>query len=285
MSPVLVVLHAHPDDEAIFTGGTIARAVGDGWRVVLVLATDGRRGSPSVTDDMHLTERRRAETLAAADALGIHRVEFLGYGDSGYSAPVRRSARVRSTARALMPGTLAAAHVARPAAAVRDLLVEEGATVLTSYDENGIYGHIDHIRVHEIGRRSVAGTSCALIESTLDRGELRRLRAALVARGLDPGVWPVPLTEQLGLDLGHDLVAVDVRHQWAVKMQAVAAHSSQVVEASSFMGLPPGAFHQIMATEWFRTVGAPSTEFLDMLERTDAAAAAAGVPVGAGRPL
>jgi LmbE family N-acetylglucosaminyl deacetylase len=164
--PVLVTLHAHPDDEAIFTGGTILRAVRAGWRVVLIVATEGDRGRASGTAGSDLSAQRRAETLAAIRILGVERVEFLGYGDSGYEDPSGRDlGNGTASARALQSGTLAAAHVDGVAAAVRRILVEEDAAVLTSYDDNGIYGHIDHVRVHEIAVRSVEGTSCEHYES------------------------------------------------------------------------------------------------------------------------
>src|SRR5829696_751091 len=81
----LVSFHAHPDDEVITTGGTIARAVEEGHRVVLVFATRGELGE--VPDDLapgeSLAERRTAETARAAVILGVSRVEYLGYRDSG----------------------------------------------------------------------------------------------------------------------------------------------------------------------------------------------------------
>ncbi len=262
MSPVLVALHAHPDDESIFTGGTIATAVEAGWRVVLVVATDGDRGSRPPTPGTDLAGHRRAEVRAAASILGIERVEFLGFGDSGYEVV---SASGGAQARGLVSGTLAAAHLDGAAASVRTILVEEGATALTSYDANGIYGHIDHVQVHEIGSRSVAGTACELYEATLDRGELRRMRSDLVGRGMDGSLWTSALTEQIGIDDGPDLVRVDVARHLPVKLAAVAAHSSQVLEAASFMGLPAGAFHHLFGTEWFRVARRGSGRFLDLV--------------------
>lgn len=269
MSPVLVALHAHPDDEAIFTGGTIVRAVERGWRVVLIVATDGGRGTSIGCDGTDLGMHRRSETLAAAEALGVHRVEFLGYADSGYGESVPGIHPGRASARALLPGTLAAAHLDRPVATVRNILLDESASVLTSYDDNGIYGHIDHVQVHEIGRRSVLGTSCELVESTLDRRALRQLRADLVKRGLVAELWPSSLTDRLGMDLGPAVTAVDVRRQRAPKMAAIAAHASQVVEAETFMGLPAGVFHHLLTTEWFQVVRSGQGQFLEMLRTTD----------------
>src|SRR5262245_63191701 len=86
MTYTIVFFHAHPDDEAIATGGSMARAKRDGHRVVLVSATRGELGefAPDVlTPGETLTERRAAELHAAAEILGVDRVEFLGYRDSG----------------------------------------------------------------------------------------------------------------------------------------------------------------------------------------------------------
>jgi LmbE family N-acetylglucosaminyl deacetylase len=256
--PVLVTLHAHPDDESIFTGGTIATAVEAGWRVVLVVATDGSQGERPTSAGSDLGAHRRGEAVEAAAVLGISRVEFLGYGDSGYSTPVSGAAPA---------GSLAAASVDDAACAVRRILIDEQATALTTYDAEGIYGHVDHVRVHEIGARSVAGTDCELYEATVSRSELRRLRLDLVGRGLLDALWPSALSERLGVEDGPDLVGVDVSRHLPVKLAAVSAHSSQVMEASSFMGLPAGAFHHLFATEWFRTARPQRGRFLELVAR------------------
>jgi LmbE family N-acetylglucosaminyl deacetylase len=263
--PVLVTLHAHPDDEAIFTGGTILRAVRAGWRVVLIVATEGDLGTGAGGPD--LGARRRAETLAAARILGVERVEFLGYGDSGYDdATWAGSGSEPASARALRSGTLAAAHIDAAAADVRRILVEEEAVALTSYDDNGIYGHIDHVMVHEIAVRSVEGVPCEHYQSTVGRSALRQLRADLVGRGLIVDLWPPLLAERLGVEDGPTLVGVDVSEQLDLKLVAMAAHSSQLLEATTFMGLPAGAFHHLLGTEWFRVARRGSGRLLAMLQ-------------------
>src|SRR5947209_19692433 len=78
----LVAFHAHPDDEALFTGGTLARCAAEGHRVVLVTATAGERGLTGAGAS-NLGPTRLAELRAAAAALGVSRVVTLGYGDSG----------------------------------------------------------------------------------------------------------------------------------------------------------------------------------------------------------
>jgi len=272
----MVSLHAHPDDEAIFTGGTIVRAVDAGWRVVLIVATDGDLGTSGGATRSELAARRRAETRESAAMLGIERIEFLGHGDSGFATPAGRTGV--ASARGLEAGTLASAHLDGVAAVVRRILIDEQASALTSYDDNGVYGHIDHVRVHEIAVQSVAGTECAHLE---------------VTRGLVDGLWPMSLVEQLGVDPGPALLPVDVSGQLGRKLLAVAAHSSQVMEADSFMGLPPGAFHHLLGTEWFRVARPGDGQLLAQLgwppsrsaERTDApvddaSAPRAGEPIG-----
>src|SRR6195952_5152771 len=83
----LVAFHAHPDDEALFTGGTLARASAQGHRVVLVTATAGERGlaAAGTTD---LGRIRSDELQVSADALGVARLVILGYGDSGMDESV-----------------------------------------------------------------------------------------------------------------------------------------------------------------------------------------------------
>ena len=86
MPYTLVTFHAHPDDEAIATGGIMARAAAEGHRVVLVVATRGELGEVDdgfLDPGETLAERRVVETGRAAEALGVARVEFLGYTDSG----------------------------------------------------------------------------------------------------------------------------------------------------------------------------------------------------------
>ena len=77
---VAVFFHAHPDDEAIFTGGTMAKLAGAGHRVVLVLATGGELGEvrTSLAEGEDLGPRRLDETREAAELLGVARVVFLG---------------------------------------------------------------------------------------------------------------------------------------------------------------------------------------------------------------
>jgi LmbE family N-acetylglucosaminyl deacetylase len=247
--PTLACFHAHPDDEAIFTGGTIVRAVLAGWRVVLILATNGEEGAAPAGGDTGAC--RRAEARRAARVLGVETVHFLGYRDSGVRGDHH-------------PDALAAASVARAADRLRRILVQEGADVLTTYDANGIYGHPDHVLVHRIGALATADGTTEVYESTLSRAELHRLRQEMVARGLDEAVWPEPLLATVGSD-DVGLVSLDVTAELPVKLAAMAAHASQIAEAPAFMGVPAGAFHRLLTTEWYRPARVGEGRFFELL--------------------
>ncbi len=160
----VVVLHAHPDDEAIFTGATIRRAVDRGARVVLVSATGGEAGECRIplADGETLRRRRREELERACELLGVSRLVILGYRDSGaHRGPYA-------------PGTLGAAPVAEVARRVEQVVREENADALLHYDPSGITGHIDHLQVHRAGRQVAASVGVVGYEATLDREALQR---------------------------------------------------------------------------------------------------------------
>src|ERR1700759_5303709 len=118
----VVAFHAHPDDEAVLTGGTLARAAAAGHRVVVGTATDGRVRNE---DD----ETRLDELRSSANILGVHRVECLGYADSGYGPDFSPDppGRVR----------FGRADVDEAAQRLPPLLREEGGGLLLSYSRDG----------------------------------------------------------------------------------------------------------------------------------------------------
>src|SRR5215210_4215122 len=164
----LVCFHAHPDDESIATGGVMAKAADDGHRVVLVVATRGEHGEVAegfLDPGEELWERRVKETLACAEVLGVARVEFLGYVDSGMIGTPENE----------LPESFWQADVEEAATRLAAILTEEDADVLTIYDENGNYGHPDHIQVHRVGSRAaeLAGTPRVYM-NTINRDHLQR---------------------------------------------------------------------------------------------------------------
>src|SRR5687768_3197723 len=122
----LVWLHAHPDDESMLTGGSMLRAADEGHRNVLVVATGGEQGE--VPDDLapgeSLVDRRRAETEASAALLGIERIVWLGYADSGMTGWEQNR----------HPGAFLQADTEDAARRLAAVLDEEQAAVLVTYD-------------------------------------------------------------------------------------------------------------------------------------------------------
>src|SRR6202521_2067597 len=138
----LLLVHAHPDDEAISTGGVMMKARADGHRVVLVTATRGEAGEIYNMDPNSPApapgEARAKELEAATRILGVNRVEFLDYRDSGMVGTPEND-DIRSFH--LAPRDEAAGRLAAS-------LREERREVVITYDADGVYGHPDHIKAH-----------------------------------------------------------------------------------------------------------------------------------------
>jgi LmbE family N-acetylglucosaminyl deacetylase len=244
----LVSFHAHPDDESIACGGVLRKASDEGHRVVLVLATRGEQGEVEegfLAAGESLAERRVAETRAAAAILGTHRLEFLGYADSGMMGTPANDA----------PGSFWSTPVDDAAQKLAAILREEHADALTCYDDNGGYGHPDHIQVHRVGMRAaaLAGTS-RVYQGTMNRDQMERGRRELAAQVAAAGI-EIPGTaegeEGFGKPEREITAAVDVSAYLEAKRQAMRAHASQISEHSFFLALPDEAFSYAFGTEWF----------------------------------
>ncbi|MEM7140141.1 MAG: PIG-L family deacetylase [Actinomycetota bacterium] len=249
-----VFFHAHPDDEAIATGGVMIQAARDGHRVVLVCATDGAVGEPaegSVPDGSTLADVRLAELRDAGEILGASRVEWLGYGDSGMeNEPTNDD-----------PDCFWQADVEEAAERLAAILRDERADVLTVYDHHGGYGHPDHIQVHRVGHRAaeLVGTS-HVFESTMNNTRMREL-AEFAFDGADDDPELAEQREEMrDTDMGtpadgitHEIDVTDVLD---AKRRAMAAHRSQISEESFFMTMPDEPFAAAFGSEWFIEIGA-----------------------------
>jgi N-acetyl-1-D-myo-inositol-2-amino-2-deoxy-alpha-D-glucopyranoside deacetylase len=140
----LMLVHAHPDDEAISTGGVMMKAKAHGHRVVLVTATKGEVGEIHNMDEEasrpRLGEIRTEELKAAAEILGVDRMEFLGYRDSG----------MVDTADNKDPRSFHQARLDEAAGKLAVFIREERPDVVVTYAEDGIYGHPDHVKAHHV---------------------------------------------------------------------------------------------------------------------------------------
>jgi LmbE family N-acetylglucosaminyl deacetylase len=241
----LVTFHAHPDDEAIATGGVMARSAAEGHRVVTVFATGGELGevAPGVLRDGEtLAQRRLEETRAAAEILGVSRFEFLGYHDSGMAGEPTNDA----------PGAFAGVDLEDAARRLAEILVEESADVLTVYDDRGGYGHPDHIQVHRVGIRAaaIAGTP-KVYESTMNRDHIRALMRARREEMAELEDLPPEEEFDIGSPAAVITTTVDVREYTDRKRAAMAAHASQIPADSFFLQMPDDAFREAFGWEWF----------------------------------
>jgi len=249
----LVTFHAHPDDEAIATGGVMAKAAIEGHRVVLVVATRGEHagiGLELLEPEETLAERRTKETHAAADILGVARVEFLGYTDSGMMGADTNDD----------PGSFWTADVEDAAERLAGILREEQADILTIYDDNGGYGHPDHIQVHRVGLRAAElAATPRVFEGTMNRDHLQ----AVIQAGVEAGEIPpddapdVVEMSTFGRPASAITTTVDVREHLAAKRASMVAHASQIPETSFFLAMPEEAFTNSFGFEWFIRHGVP----------------------------
>lgn len=264
MTRTLVAFHAHPDDEALLTSGTMAKAAAEGHRVVLVIATDGALGLASddfkgtgSTGEFGLADVRLAEARESARALGVARVEWLGYADSGHEGPIPADP----------PGQMRFCRAPLEEAAERlaAVLRTERADVLLTYDAQGGYGHRDHVRVHEVGARaaeiarSSSGTvTPRVLEATVPRDTIARA-VRLVGKvyhypdEFDPTVFEHSYTARA--DITH---RINVRRQAGAKRASMRAHASQASSnggdrtLAAFLRIPRPAYDLVFGREWFR---------------------------------
>src|SRR3954451_14056724 len=159
----------------------MARAAAQGDRVVVVFATNGDHGevASDLAEGESVVDYRRREAEASARVLGLDRIVWLGYADSGMSGWEQNDAE----------DSLHAADLDEAARRLADVLDEEDADVLVGYDWHGGYGHPDHVRVHHLVHRAaeLAARRPRLLESTMNRTMISRLLQAGRDAGMDLG--------------------------------------------------------------------------------------------------
>ncbi|MGG5259634.1 PIG-L family deacetylase [Phycicoccus avicenniae] len=244
----IVFLHAHPDDEASQTSGSMARAVDEGHRVVLVVATGGEHGTApaDLAPGETLVDRRRRELEASARAIGLHRVEWLGYSDSGMTGWEQNSHEGAFTAADLD-------EAGRRFAAVLD---DEDADVAVGYDWHGGYGHPDHVQVHRVLHRGaeLAARRPRVLESTMNRDAMREMFEAARAAGMEDDWDPdAPMDDgnPMGTPAAELHWRVDVRPLIERKRAALASHASQTSDVGMMLAMPPEVFTAAFGFEHF----------------------------------
>ncbi|WP_317493170.1 N-acetyl-1-D-myo-inositol-2-amino-2-deoxy-alpha-D-glucopyranoside deacetylase [Haloechinothrix sp. LS1_15] len=231
MDDRLLLVHAHPDDESLTTGGTIARYAAAGVEVTLVTCTLGEEGEiiPPELGQLgadaadQLGGYRAGELQRACAALGVHRHYYLGgigrWRDSGMAG----------SASARHPRALVAGAIAEQVEQLRAVLDEVRPQVVVTYDADGGYGHPDHIRAHEITMAATADADPVrrVLYTVVPRTPAGHALAAL--REYDGLPFTVPDLDELPVvadERAH--VAVDVAGHTDARLRALQAHRTQV---------------------------------------------------------
>lgn len=247
----LLAILAHPDDETFGCGGTLARAAAEGLRVELICATRGEAGKvtdPALGKVEDVGRLREEELRTACQALGIAPPRFLGYRDSGRYERTRDndSKALLNVAEEELEQALLA-HIA-----------EIEPTLILTFDPHGIYGHIDHIKVH---RAATAAFWAA--GGVMQPAPQRLFYTAMTTRRMlelqaERPTSPLARLDAARYGVSDDSLAaiIDITAYAAQKEAAVRAHRSQIGPNSSFAGLSrEGAWAEMFLQETFTLGG------------------------------
>ncbi|QEU92909.1 PIG-L family deacetylase [Streptomyces kanamyceticus] len=260
----LMAVHAHPDDEATSTGGVLARYAAEGIRTVLVTCTDGgcgdgpggvKPGEPG-HDPAAVALMRRQELEASRDVLKISDLETLDYADSGMIGWPSNEA----------PGSFWQTPVAEGAARLAELMRHYRPDVVVTYDENGFYGHPDHIQAHRITMAALELTELTpkVYWTTMPRSMMQRFGETM--REFQEEDMPEPdpaetaALAEIGLPDDEISTWVDTTAFSDQKFDSLAAHASQG-ENIFFLKMGKERFGELMGVETFvRVKGATGAD-------------------------
>src|SRR5258708_3826245 len=150
----LLAVHAHPDDETITIGGTLARYSAEGVRTIVVTCTRGDLGevrNQPALERLDVGALRDVELEVAIQRLGVSRLVQLGYSDSGMAGWPEN----------YRPGAFFAADLSAAAAKLIEVIEQEQPQVIVAYDETGGYGHPDHVKAHQVALAAYAASGPA----------------------------------------------------------------------------------------------------------------------------
>jgi LmbE family N-acetylglucosaminyl deacetylase len=256
----LMAVHAHPDDEALFTGGILARYGAEGVRTVVVTCTNGELGDPpdgvgSLNDPTNtVVAQRRQDLENSCAALGVGHLELLGYHDSGMMGWPQNEA----------PGVFWQTDVDAATDRLAALIEQYRPEVVVTYGADGFYGHPDHIQTHRITVAAVDRTGIPekLYFVALPKSALDGFVELAKAESLELPEW-VEGDPPFGTDDELVTTYVDCSAVVGNKFEALAAHASQRDNAF-FLELGTELFGAIFSIEAFVRgldhTGAPTPE-------------------------
>jgi N-acetyl-1-D-myo-inositol-2-amino-2-deoxy-alpha-D-glucopyranoside deacetylase len=267
----MLLVHAHPDDESIGTGATMAKYAAEGAGVTLITCTLGELGEVIPPDLAHLAadaegglgEYRIGELDAACAALGVTDHRFLGgagrWHDSGMMGLATNDA----------PGSFWRADVDEAAADLLAVIREVRPQVMISYDDNGFYGHPDHIQAHRVAKRAFEladGLVAKFYATALPRSVLAQAIESLRnshQEGGFPGGAPdfteVNSADDFPFGVSDDEVttAIDATAYLDQKIAAMRAHATQIAVESPFFALSDRVGQRAFGREYYTLLNGP----------------------------
>jgi LmbE family N-acetylglucosaminyl deacetylase len=247
----VLAVFAHPDDESLCCGGTLARLADEGMRVIVVSASRGERGSHNGPAIDHVLGAQRAiEIRAAAAVLGLSGLVIGDHPD----------------------GELRWSGVTELRAQLVSLMRRHQPAAVITFGQDGLYWHMDHVGVHERTTAAVQSLGAAappLYYVTMARGVMPQIVSAARLQGWKPpakGFWSL-VPEAFGVGAEEPTITVDVGDWVPRKMSALFCHRSQVGEGHPFERVSAIDARRLLGFEYFHraavpTAGAPLLEQL-----------------------
>ena len=257
----LLVVHAHPDDESISTGGVLAKYSADGVRTVLTYCTRGEAGDilnpefVSPEPGMGITEIRAIELEKALNVLDVESVHFLDYRDSGMAGTPENH----------HPQAFARADKQEATARLVKIIRRVRPHVIVTYNEKGTYLHPDHIMANRITLRAFKAAGdrdyntpgglepwqpSRLFFTAIPLERIRRMHRVYVEQGEEPDFDP----EVLGTSEDKISAVIDVRKFLSRKLEALNCHQSQMNPNGIFRRMPEKLREEAMGYEHFECV-------------------------------
>jgi N-acetyl-1-D-myo-inositol-2-amino-2-deoxy-alpha-D-glucopyranoside deacetylase len=277
MEQRLLLVHAHPDDETLNNGATMAKYVAEGRAVTLVTCTLGEEGEVLVPGLEHLAadrddalgQHRISELAEAMKELGVTDHRFLGgpghFRDSGMEWDETGHARPMATVR---DDTFWRADLTEAATLLAETVREIRPQVLVTYDEFGNYGHPDHIQAHRV---AMYGAQLAAVPSyrpdlgeawdipkiywaTMSLTQIREETRMLAEAGIENPFKDMDLDAAPRFFVPDEAIAcaVDGTEYADAKVAAMRAHRTQIAVDGPFFALSNNVGNQVWGVEFYR---------------------------------
>lgn len=255
-------VHAHPDDETINNGATMAQLVEDGVAVTLITCTRGEEGEVLVPELSHLASsaqdglgsHREVELANAMRELGVTDHRFLGnYRDSGMMGTPQNEHQ----------DCFWRADVEMAAKELAAIIDELKPQVMVTYDENGGYGHPDHIQTHRVAMRAAEISKWQIQKiywNIMPKSVVQQGMEAMKAQGSDffgsESVDDLPFVK----DDSFVTTKIHAPNQVSKKMAAMKAHATQISLDGPFFALSNNLGVQVFGDEYYTLVKGKKSE-------------------------